>query len=90
MDMNYCGQTISRLSEQDLDFLINTVSPMVTDKVNLRKVIREDDDYRNEYIGDEKVFRKLMDDDAILLKISPSLFFEILLRKALKELSNIS
>ena len=37
-------------------------------------------------MGDEKVFQRVMADDEIFLKISPVLYFEILLRKARKEM----
>jgi hypothetical protein len=78
-----------RLSERDFDFLIDTVSPEVTDKPHLKQIVREDEDFRNTYMSDAKVFRRVMHDDEILLKISPSLFFEILLRKAAKDLSTV-
>ena len=79
-----------KLSERDLDFLTETVSPDVSDKLRLRMIIMEDEDFRNTFIGDERVFRRVMDDDEIFLKISPSLFFEILLRKAVKDLEKAS
>lgn len=79
-----------RLSERDLDFLVETVSPEVTDKLRLKMVLREDEDFRNTFIGDEKVSRRVMDDDEIFLKISPTLFFEILLRKAANDLEKVS
>jgi hypothetical protein len=77
-----------RLTDRDLIFLVETASPGVSDKGNLVRIIREDEDFRNSYINDEKVFRKLMDDEAVLLKISPTLYFEILLRKAARDLSS--
>ena len=64
-----------RLSNSDLDFVVETGAPEVSDKANLKKIIREDEDFRNTFISDEKVFRRVMDDEAILLKISPVLFF---------------
>ena len=79
-----------RLSERDLDFLFDTVSPEVTDKQRLKQIIREDQDFRNTFVGDAKVFRRVMHDDEILLKISPAMFFEILLRKAAEDLSKIA
>lgn len=79
-----------RLSERDLDFLIDTVSPEVSDKAHLKQIVREDEDFRNTYVGDVKIFQRVMGDDEILLKISPTLFFEILLRKAAADLSNVS
>ncbi len=78
------------LSEGDLNFLTETVSPEVTDKLRLKMIIREDEDFRNTFIGDERVFRRVMDDDEIFLKISPTLFFEILLRKAANDLDKAS
>jgi hypothetical protein len=74
------------LPEKDLDFLVETVSPETRDKTRLRQIIREDRDIRNSYVGDEKVFRRLMDEEETFLKISPFLFFEILLRKAAQDL----
>jgi hypothetical protein len=79
-----------RLSEGDLDFLVETACPEVMDKSRLKQVIREDEDFRNTFISDEKVFGRLMDDEEIFLKISPPLFFEILLRKAAKDLERAS
>lgn len=75
-----------RLSGRDLDFVIETVSPEVRDKTGLKKIIQEDEDFRKSYMGDEKVFRRLMDDEEILLKISPALFFEIFLRRTASDL----
>ena len=79
-----------RLSDSDLDFLVHTVSPEVRDRSRLKQIIREDRDFRNRYIGDEKVFTRLMDDDELFLKISPTFFFEILLRKAASDLEEVS
>lgn len=78
------------LSDRDLDFLVEAAAPDVGDKSHLKKIIREDEDFRNSFVGDENVFRKLMADDEIFFKISPSLFFEILLRKAAGALSKAS
>jgi hypothetical protein len=83
-------RTSLRLSDRDLDFLIEAAASDVRDKSNLKKIIRLDEDFCNAFIGDENVFRKLMADDEIFLKISPALFFEILLRKAALELSRTS
>ncbi|MEJ2727304.1 MAG: hypothetical protein P8185_02140 [Deltaproteobacteria bacterium] len=63
-----------RLSDRDLDFLMEAAAPGVGDKSNLKRIIREDEDFRNSFVSDEKVFNKLMADDEIFLKISPSFF----------------
>lgn len=79
-----------QLSDRDLDFLIEAAASEVADKANLKRILREDEDFRNSFVGDEKVFNRLMAEDEIFLKISPSLFFEILLRKAVSDLSKSS
>lgn len=49
-----------RLSEKDLDFLLETASPGVSDKLRLKMIIKEDEDFRNTFTGDERVFRRVM------------------------------
>ncbi|MGD2127099.1 MAG: hypothetical protein PVG99_13525 [Desulfobacteraceae bacterium] len=77
-------------SDKDLDFLVETAHPGVADKPKLKQIIREDEDFRNKIIAEEKVFKRVMDDDEIFLKISPLLFFEILLRNAANDLARTS
>jgi hypothetical protein len=79
-----------RLSDKDLNFLIETSHPEVVDKVQLKKIIKEDEEFRISFISDEKIFQRLIGDEEIFLKISPLLFFEILLRKVAKDLKGIS
>ena len=78
------------LSDSDLNFLVETVSPQVSDRANLKRIIREDEDLKSSYLADEKVFRRLMDEEDVLLKISAAMFFEILLRKAARDLGQRS
>ena len=80
----------SRLLNRDLDFLVRTASPEAADKASLKKIIQNDPDFRTRYVSDENVFRTVIDDDQALLKISPTLFFEILLRKAGRDLAATS
>lgn len=79
-----------RLTEKDLDFLVQTTSPGVIDKIRLKEILREDEGFRNAFIEDEKVIRRVMDEEEIFLKISPTLFFEILLRKVSRDLKGAS
>jgi hypothetical protein len=81
--------TAWKLSESDLDFLIESAAPHVTDKPKLKRVLREDEDFRNSFVTDERVFLRIMDDEEILLKISSTLFFEILLTRAVMELAQV-
>lgn len=78
------------LSNADLVFLIETVSPEVRDHYRLKEVIQEDEDFRKSYVGSDKVFRRVMAEEEVFLRISPRLFFEILLRKASVDLDRTS
>ena len=78
------------LTDSDLDFLVDTVSPQVSDKAGLKQIIREDMDFRKNYLVNGKVFRRLMNEDDVLLKISAAMFFEILLRQAARDLGQRS
>jgi hypothetical protein len=80
----------SFLTEKDIDFLIEAVHPEVIDKLKLKKIIREDEGLRTAFISDDKVFGRLMNDDEIFLKISPRLFFEILLRRVANDFKGVS
>jgi hypothetical protein len=79
-----------RLSEGDLDFLIETVAPTTKDIYGMKRILREDPVLRNSFIQNEQVFRRVIDDDRSFLRMSPSLFFEVLLRKARQDLKQVS
>lgn len=87
--MSLSNSKTLKLSDRDLDFLVETGAPEVRDKARLKEIIREDEDFRNTFIGDERVCRQVMGDEEIFLRISPTLFFEILLRKAAKDLRRV-
>lgn len=77
------------LRESDLDFVVNTAAPDFKDKKKLKELIREDPAFRRGLVGNERVFNKVMTEEEVEVKISPQLFFEILLRKAEQELEKI-
>jgi hypothetical protein len=76
----------SGFAEADLDFVVGEVAPTASNKESLKRLLREDEGFRKALVGDEKVFQRVMNDEEILLKVSPSLYFEVLLRKALREM----
>jgi len=78
------------ITDRDLDFLIEAVHPEVIDKLKLKEIIGEDERLRSTFIADTKVFGRLTDDDEIFLKISPHLFFEILLRRVINDFKGVS
>lgn len=73
-------------SEADLDFVVEQAAPDAKDKARLKRLVQEDELFRRALTGDERVFQAVMEDEESLLGISPALYFEILLRKARKEL----
>jgi hypothetical protein len=77
-----------QLSDTDLEFLIETASPHATDMYHLKQALREDAILRHAYLLDEQVAQRVIHDDEVLIRISPRLFFEILLRQAVEELTH--
>ncbi len=84
------GSVKAILSDKDLDFVIETVAPKVIDKPKLKQIILEDEGFRNSFIGDEKIFKRVMEEENLFLKISPTLFFQILLRRTVIDLEKVS
>ena len=74
------------LTDADLDFLVAAVTPEVRDKPRLKELIVRDQAFRDGFIGDERAFQRIMADEDAFLRVSPNLYFEILLRRARNEL----
>lgn len=77
-------------TDADLDFVVEEVAPDAKDKARLRRLILEDEDFRNAMVGDDRVFHRVMTDQEIIVRISPALYFEVLLRRAVSELERAS
>ncbi len=75
-----------RLSDQDLDFVLEQVTEGKGGSDSFRELLQDDEAFRSGLVGDPRVFSRLMDDDEAFLRVSPALFFEVLLRKARSEL----
>ncbi len=87
--MSSTFHSASALTDSDLDFLVTTAAPEIRDKFRLKQLIKEDQDIRNAFVSDEKTSRRVVTDKESFLKISPSLYFEILLRKARQDLEGV-
>ncbi len=74
------------LTETDLAFVVGQAAPDSSNPSRLADLIREDPDFRKAMIGDEKVLDRVLSDEEVFLKVSPALFFEVLLRGAFKEM----
>ncbi len=78
------------LQDQDLDFIIQAVTPESGNKNQLKQLINEDRSFRKGLLSDQKLFQRVTSDSSMILGISPSLFFEVLLRRAAKEMEKAS
>lgn len=79
-----------QFTDSDLDFIIRTAMPDYMDKEKIRALIREDNGFKRTLVEDDQVFRRVIGDEAIFLKISPALYFEILLRRARRDMEKTS
>ena len=77
-------------TDGDLDFLVSIVVPDLSNALSVREAIRNDPAYRKAIVSDERVFFQVINDKESFLKISPSLYFEVLLRRAQKDLISSS
>ncbi len=75
-----------QLTDVDSDFLAATAGTEIRDKARLKQIIEADEDFREAFLCDDRTWQRVMTDKEIFLKISPKLYFEILLRKSRKEL----
>ena len=73
-------------SERDLDFVAGIVAPGAANVDGLKRLIVEDPQFRSAIIGDDRLFDRVLNDDEVLLHISPALYFEILLRRSHREM----
>ncbi|RDV83573.1 hypothetical protein [Ammonifex thiophilus] len=76
------------LSAKDLDFVLRTVVDKRDDYGYLQELLHDKPDLVDLLLDDPKLFRRIVSEEDVLLKISPYLFFEVLLRQARKELSH--
>ena len=74
------------LTDTDLAFVVAQTAPDSANPARLAALVREDPDFRKAMIGDERVLEGVLNDEEVFLKVSPALYFEVLLRGSLKEL----
>lgn len=79
-------ESLLRLTDGDLRFLVSTLSPASADNSRLLRALREDEEILHAMLSDERLFRHLAEDAEAHLRISPRLFFAVLLAKASRDL----
>ena len=75
-----------KLSDKDLLFMTETLIPEREDKEHLVALLRDDAEFIEAMLQADKLFERICTDREILVKISPRLFFAVLLRRARKDL----
>src|SRR5438093_1339180 len=75
---------VGRLTTSDLQFIVTALLPDVDPSVAVT-VLRRDPDRVEELIDDERLFKRLRSEDA-LVRVSPWLLFTVLLRRVRREL----
>ncbi|MBF8299035.1 MAG: hypothetical protein HW397_84 [Dehalococcoidia bacterium] len=77
-----------QFTDYDLNFIVDTAAPGAADREGLKSLLRDDEAFRKAMVGDARVFKKVMSDEETLIRISPGLYFEVLLRQAATELQS--
>ena len=90
--MYYAGDAAKNglLTDSDLDFVVSETAQGSTDTDRLKLLIEEDEQFRAAILGNENVFQRLMADEEMFVKVSPALYFEVLLRQSLRDLETAS
>ena len=76
------------LSETDLAFVRESVQPPVPEESALRWMLAEDEAFRSAVLGGDSLFNRVIALDEALVRVSPRLFFEVLLRRSIQELGH--
>jgi hypothetical protein len=75
-------------SDDDLQFLVRVLMPEADDRQRMARVLREDAEIREAMLADERVFRRMLTDPLSILRVSPALFFAILLARVRADLEH--
>jgi hypothetical protein len=75
-----------RLDRRDLRFMVDTLMPKSRDKERVVELVQQDKRFVEAMLDDDRLFERLMSGEEIVLKISPSLLFTVLLRRARRDL----
>ncbi|MEW6448646.1 MAG: hypothetical protein AB1426_11275 [Bacillota bacterium] len=75
-----------KLSYSDLAFIVRTVATKRQDYENIVAIVKDKPDLLEIMLDDPKLFQRIMNEEEVLLRISPYLLFDILLRQARREL----
>ena len=76
------------LSDSDLEFIVETVTPDARDRARVATLVRDKPDILDAMIGDPRLVQRILDDEEAIVHVSPRLLFTILLRKTRRDLDD--
>jgi hypothetical protein len=79
-----------RLRRPDLLYLVETLMPQHTNRERTVDLIQDDDRLVESMLDDERLFRRLMATEDVLVRVSPWLFFTVLLRRTQRDMERES
>jgi hypothetical protein len=77
---------LQKWSHRDLRFIVDTLVPEHSDPAYIADLIQDDESILQAMLQDDRLFRQLMDDDQVLLSVSPQFFFKVLLLRTRRDL----
>ncbi|HWI55965.1 MAG TPA: hypothetical protein VNZ22_01975 [Bacillota bacterium] len=76
---------LTRLTEPDLRFLVETVATQRQDHDHVLELVRDKEDFLEQMLDDPKLVERLLKDEESLVRISPYMLFSVLLREVRRE-----
>ncbi|UCB45853.1 MAG: hypothetical protein JSV25_00060 [Spirochaetota bacterium] len=84
------NELASILSETDLSFIVQVLMPGYREKARMMKTLAEDEEMLEGVLKDENLFKFLMENPDSIVKVSPQLFFTVVLLKVMNDLEGQS
>jgi hypothetical protein len=81
------GREHGEWNPQDLKFVVQTLVPERKDPEHVVELLRDDDEILDAMLQDTRLFQQLMDDEEILLSVSPHFFFKVLLLRTRRDMA---
>ena len=82
--------TKMRLTESDLRFVVETVATRRRDHDHIIELVREKEELLNVMLDDPKLAERLLNEEEVLVRVSPYLMFAVLLRRVRRDLEGRS
>jgi hypothetical protein len=75
-----------KLVPRDLNYLVDTLMPGYRDKTRAAEMLATDPEMIVHMLDDDRLYQRLLSDQDVLVRVSPWLFFTVLLRRARRDL----